>query len=257
MNVRTMRAFTLIELLVVIAIIALLMAILMPALQRAKEQARRSACQSNMRQVGIAISTYQSATNSEWRNSKAWYHRGGTGDHGYDWQPHFTKDIMENGILADRKIFFCPSVRNLSCDRNYGYESILQGDYTPYPTAYWEESPRDHPAFWSTHIWIWKKEVRDAVTVVNDESKDALLLDMSPGLDKTGDVEERPGRGRETVGPQADCRALQCPDEGYECCQPCQSGRRNQPVAVGDGLLAGNRRRILSHKVRLLVATQT
>ncbi len=181
MNTRIIRAFTLIELLVVIAIIALLMAILMPALQLAKEQARRSACQSNMRQVGIAISTYQSATNSEWRNSKVWYHRGGTGDHGYDWQPNFTRDIMDNHILPDRKIFFCPSVRNLSCARNYGFESIVQGDYSSYPTEYWEQSPRDHPAFWSTHIWVWKKEVRDAVTAVNDESKDALLLDMSPG----------------------------------------------------------------------------
>lgn len=176
-----MRAFTLIELLVVIAIIALLMAILMPALRRAKEQARRSACQSNMRQIGIAIATYESASNFDFRGGKEWYHGGGTGDHGYMWQPQFTKDIMDNRILPDRRIFFCPSVRNLACDRNYGEQSILQGDYTPYPTAHWEESPRDNPAFWSTHIWIWKKEVRDAVTSVNDGSSGALLLDMSPG----------------------------------------------------------------------------
>jgi len=181
MSTETKRAFTLIELLVVIAIIALLMAILMPALRRAKEQARRSVCQSNMRQIGVAIATYQSAANFEWRNSKVWYHRGGTADHGYEWQPQFTKDIMDNQILPNRKVFFCPGVRNLSYDRNYGEQSILQGDYTPYPTAHWEESPRDNPAFWSTHIWIWKKEVRDAVTTVNNESKDALLLDMSPG----------------------------------------------------------------------------
>lgn len=181
MKTRSMRAFTLIELLVVISVIAVLMAILMPALRRAKEQARKSACQSNMRQIGIAIATYQSAATFEWRDSKVWYHRGGTGDHGYDWQPQFTEDIMDARILADRKVFFCPGVRNLSCDRNYGQQSILQGDYTPYPTAYWEDSPRDNPAFWSTHIWVWKKEVRDAVTVVNDQSKDALLLDMSPG----------------------------------------------------------------------------
>ena len=181
MNARTRRAFTLIELLVVIAIIALLMAILMPALRRAKEQARRSVCQSNMRQIGVAIATYQIAANFEWRNSKVWYHKGGSGDHGYEWQPQFTEDIMDHNILPNRKIFFCPGVRNLSYDRNYGQESILQGDYTPYPTEYWQESPRDKPAFWSTHIWIWKKEVRDAVTTVNNISKDALLLDMSPG----------------------------------------------------------------------------
>jgi len=174
-------AFTLIELLVVIAVIAVLLAILMPALRMAREQARRSACQSNMRQIGIAISTYQSSTNFEWRNSRVWYHKGGTADHGYEWQPQFTKDIMAYRILPDYRVFFCPGVRNLSWDRNYGEQSILQGNYTPQSTAYWEASPRDNPAFWSTHVWIWKKEVRDAVVQVNSVSKDALLLDMSPG----------------------------------------------------------------------------
>src|SRR5690606_34047203 len=50
--------FTLIELLVVIAIIALLTAILFPVFARAKENARRSACQSNMKQIGMGIAQY-------------------------------------------------------------------------------------------------------------------------------------------------------------------------------------------------------
>jgi len=53
------RGFTLIELLVVISVIALLMAILMPALHVAREQGRRTACMSNMRQVGVALVMYQ------------------------------------------------------------------------------------------------------------------------------------------------------------------------------------------------------
>jgi prepilin-type N-terminal cleavage/methylation domain-containing protein/prepilin-type processing-associated H-X9-DG protein len=50
--------FTLIELLVVIAIIAILAAILFPVFARARETAKRSACASNLKQVGAAMIMY-------------------------------------------------------------------------------------------------------------------------------------------------------------------------------------------------------
>ena len=52
------KGFTLIELLIVIAIIAILAAILFPVFARARESARRASCQSNLKQLSLAIAQY-------------------------------------------------------------------------------------------------------------------------------------------------------------------------------------------------------
>lgn len=56
---RRKSGFTLIELLVVIAIIAILAAILFPVFARAREAARKASCQSNMKEIGLAVQLYQ------------------------------------------------------------------------------------------------------------------------------------------------------------------------------------------------------
>ena len=65
------KGFTLIELLVVIAIIAILAAILFPVFAKAREKARQSSCQSNEKQIGLAILQYVSDYDQTFM--KAWW----------------------------------------------------------------------------------------------------------------------------------------------------------------------------------------
>lgn len=61
MHRRPHRAFTLVELLVVIGIIAVLIGILLPSLNRAREAAKRTACLSNLRELGNSFRLYATA----------------------------------------------------------------------------------------------------------------------------------------------------------------------------------------------------
>ncbi len=185
------KGFTLIELLVVIAVIALLMAVIMPALARAKAQAKKTACLSNLRQIGVAINTY--FVSSSRPLEKSWHWKNGTCDfaHEYHNADVHTALVDVASILPDRDAFFCPSVKNLSHEKNYkvGYRDpgtvIGSGELDDVPSCSYCISkglPEKHFDIWSAYSWIWKTEVREEVVRVNPGSRDVLMIDTSPTM---------------------------------------------------------------------------
>ena len=74
MEIRSYRCrrdgFTLIELLVVIAIVAILMAILLPTLEHVRHQSYIAKCASNLRQIGMALSTYSNENHGDYPRTR-------------------------------------------------------------------------------------------------------------------------------------------------------------------------------------------
>ena len=123
---------TLVELLVVIAIIASLLGLLLPAVQGAREAARRTQCATNLKQVALAVVTYESARNSYPTG------RSTRGPDGYSWsfrllpyleeQPTFDAWVADAPVYDERNAramrtpvaaFYCPSRRGPAADRNF------------------------------------------------------------------------------------------------------------------------------------------
>jgi prepilin-type N-terminal cleavage/methylation domain-containing protein/prepilin-type processing-associated H-X9-DG protein len=102
---REALAFTLIELLVVIAVVALLMAILLPTLSRVRKQARAVACQSNLRQWGLALQTYAVGNDGKVPPVVGMVSAASIGGHG---QP---LPLVLWSIMDSNDVWLCPMAR--------------------------------------------------------------------------------------------------------------------------------------------------
>ncbi|MBO4548336.1 MAG: DUF1559 domain-containing protein [Abditibacteriota bacterium] len=101
------EGFTLIELLTVIAIIAILSAIIFPVMKSISEQTDRTACTSNLKEIGVALGMYH-ADNGR-------YPAGLAPDVEYDGDGNpkgiaaSRSNLFANDYLANSDAFHCPS----------------------------------------------------------------------------------------------------------------------------------------------------
>lgn len=153
------RGFTLVELLVVIGIIALLIAILLPALNQARAQAKSVVCESNLRQMGIALTMYI----NEWKYYPGARVAHAPGTPSYAVWPTRLRRYMKGG----QNVFRCPTAPGeyewkvndttppvaLASDTGYGYnvgESLLREDSGKFSYGYndwgsWDPNAADGP----------------------------------------------------------------------------------------------------------------
>lgn len=126
------RGFTLIELLVVIAIIAILAAILFPVFAKARLMARRTACLSNLKQLGLAALMYVQDYDEQFPAGDNW--------HGVDTQsdPNAAcgNAYQMYPYIKNKQMFICPN------DASWAKNGMKSWPYTSYGTMF--DSWYDH-----------------------------------------------------------------------------------------------------------------
>lgn len=127
------RAFTLVELLAVIAIIGLLAALLFPVFAQSKDQSKSTVCISNLRQIGLATTTYLGDHDDRYpvvvNALDQTFPRLGTGlGRPADRDPKEFLTVTEglSGYVKDSRIFRCPMDFGSEIAGYKGYPTFAQ-----------------------------------------------------------------------------------------------------------------------------------
>ena len=162
------RAFTLVELLVVIAIIAILAALFLPTLAAAKSQSRRTACLSNLRQLGIIFSLDLSDNSERFPDQRelknALGYRPWTTWPPSDPRGGWAGASLSNLVTSDA-LWVCPE--------------ILHSPLRPVPQCRQEFRPDDTNAV--VVYWLWRFDRPDDPVPLDDfwgKTSDQFVVDL-------------------------------------------------------------------------------
>ena len=167
---QTRTAFTLIELLVVIAIIAILAAILFPVFGRARENARRTACLSNMKNLGLAFAQYTQDYDERFPNT--------SGDNGAGLPSvlgPYSQKIQSYSGTNGTNIWTCPSDTVTRVPMFGTYAAGQEIPKQSYNVTFWTSTNAANRAAWpgdSTNYGIGR-----AISAFPDSSNTFLLTE--------------------------------------------------------------------------------